>query len=80
MKKIMLIPALMLSASLMADNERYEITPAVGCNFVENNLVLDDAMLYGAEVQYNGYKSIFKPELSILYSDVDYENSNLWNG
>ena len=77
MKKIMLIPALMLSASLMADNEKYEVTPVIGYNFVENNLALDDAMLYGAEVQYNGYDSVFKPELSVLYSNPDYENSNL---
>ena len=73
----MLIPALMLSASLMADNEKYEVTPVIGYNFVENNLALDDAMLYGAEVQYNGYDSVFKPELSVLYSNPDYDNSNL---
>ena len=77
MKKIMLIPALMLSASLMADNEKYEVTPVIGYNFVENNLALDDAMLYGAEVQYNGFDSVFKPEFSVLYSNPDYENSNL---
>ena len=73
----MLIPALMLSVSLMADNEKYEVTPVVGYNFVENNLALEDAMLYGAEVQYNGYDFMFKPEFSVLYSDVDYENSSL---
>ena len=77
MKKIMLIPALMLSASLMADNEKYEVTPVIGYNFVENNLALDDAMLYGVEAQYNGFDYVLKPELSVLYSDVDYENSNL---
>ena len=73
MKKIMLIPALMLSVSLMAENEKYEITPVIGYNFIEDNLDMDDAVLYGAEVQYNGYNSDFKPELSVLYSDVDYK-------
>ena len=73
----MLIPALMLSASLMADNEKYEVTPVIGYNFVENELQLENAMLYGIEAQYNAYDSMFKPELSVLYSDVDYEHSNL---
>ena len=59
----MLIPALMLSASLMADNEKYEVTPVIGYNFVENNLALDDAMLYGVEAQYNGFDYVLKPEL-----------------
>jgi len=77
MKKIMLIPALMLSVSLMAENEKYEITSVIGYNFVEDNLAMDGAVLYGAEVQYNGYNSDFKPELSVLYSDVDYKNTNL---
>ncbi len=41
MKKIMLISALMLSASLMADNEKYEVTPVIGYNLVEKGVAED---------------------------------------
>ncbi|MEA1955376.1 MAG: OmpA family protein [Campylobacterota bacterium] len=77
MKKLLLIPALMLSVSLMANDNKYEITPVIGYNFSEGNLGLDNSALYGAEFQYNALDTFLKPELSVLYSDIDIENSNL---
>lgn len=77
MKKLLLIPALLLSSSLMAQDYQYEITPVIGYNIAEGNLDLDDQFLVGAEFQYNGCDALLKPELSILYSDTDYENSTV---
>ncbi len=77
MKKLLLISSLMLSASLMANDYNYEITPLVGYNFSEGNLKLDNTALYGVELQYNDLDSIIKPEFSVLYSDTDYDNSSL---
>ncbi len=75
MKKILLIPALMLGTMAIAQDYNYEITPVVGYNIAEGNLELKNQTLYGAELQYNGFASAIKPELSILYTDADYRNS-----
>ncbi len=77
MKKLLLIPALLLSNALMAQDYQYEITPVIGYNIAEGNLDLDDQFLVGAEFQYNGCDALLKPELSILYSDADYDNSTV---
>lgn len=77
MKKILLIPALLLGTMAIAQDYNYEITPVIGYNIAEGNLNLDNQVLYGAEMQYNGFNSPIKPELSILYTDADYENSTI---
>ena len=75
MKKLLLIPALLFGTAAIAQEYNYEITPVVGYNVAEGNLELDNQTLYGAELQYNGFDSLLKPELSVLYTDADYENS-----
>ncbi|MDD5372994.1 MAG: OmpA family protein [Sulfurimonas sp.] len=75
MKKILLIPALLLGSIAIAQDYNYEITPVVGYNIAEGNLKLKNQTLYGAELQYNGCNSLLKPEVSILYTDADYKNS-----
>ena len=68
MKKILLVPALLLSVSAMATEYNYEISPVIGYNIAEGNLNLENSAIGGVELQYNGLDSIIKPELSILYS------------
>ncbi|MDQ1268446.1 MAG: OmpA-OmpF porin, family [Campylobacterota bacterium] len=77
MRKILLIPALLLSSGLMAQDYNYEITPVVGYNIAEGNLDLENQTLFGAEFQYNGCNALLKPEISVLYTDADYENSSI---
>ena len=77
MKKILLVPALLLGTLAFAQDYNYEVTPVIGYNIAEGNLNLDNQVLYGAEMQYNGFNSPIKPELSILYTDADYENSTI---
>jgi len=62
----------MLGTVAMATEYNYEITPLIGYNIAEGNIDLDDYAVFGAELQYNGYDSVIKPELSILYSNADY--------
>jgi OOP family OmpA-OmpF porin len=76
MKKILLSLAL-ISSMTMASDYNYEVTPVIGYGVQEGNLGLDDAMLYGAEFQYNDVDCLLKPELSILASENDVENSTL---
>ncbi|QOY52038.1 OmpA family protein [Candidatus Sulfurimonas baltica] len=76
MKKLLLIPALMLASVSIAQDYKYEITPLVGYNIAEGNLDLENQTLVGAEIQYNS-DSVLKPELSVLYTDADYESSNI---
>ncbi|MCF6339891.1 MAG: OmpA family protein [Sulfurimonas sp.] len=76
MKKLLLISAL-LGSMAIAQDYKYEITPIVGYNIVEGNLDLDNQFLIGAAFQYNDFDTLLKPELSILYTDADYENFNI---
>lgn len=73
MKKITLL-SLVLSSFLMAQDYKYELTPVIGYNIAEGNLDLKNQNLIGAEFQYNGCDSGFSPELSVLYTDADYDN------
>ncbi|MBW6489206.1 OmpA family protein [Sulfurimonas sp.] len=75
MKKLLLIPALLFSSALIAQDYNYEVTPVIGYNIAEGNLDLENQTLFGAEFQYNGCDMLLKPEISILYADADYENS-----
>ncbi|PHQ66009.1 MAG: cell envelope biogenesis protein OmpA [Sulfurimonas sp.] len=76
MKRLLLIPALMLGTVAMATDYNYEITPLIGYNVAEGNIDLDNYATFGAELQYNGFDSVIKPELSILYSKADYSVGN----
>ncbi|EQB39438.1 hypothetical protein M947_05450 [Sulfurimonas hongkongensis] len=79
MKKILLIPTLLLSSSLMMAAD-YEITPMIGYNIAEGNINLDDYATFGAEFQYNALDFFLKPELSIFYSKADYNTNKLSSG
>lgn len=83
MKKLLLIPALIAGTLSMAIDYNYEVTPVIGYNIAEGNLGLDDYAAYGAELQYNGFDSIIKPELSVIYSEADFKspstaNTDVW--
>ena len=69
MKKLILIPALMLGTISVASDYNYELTPVIGYNIAEGDLNLKNEVLVGLEAQYNGFDLPVKPELSILYSD-----------
>jgi outer membrane protein OmpA-like peptidoglycan-associated protein len=77
MKKLILIPALMLGTMAMAAQKpKYEISPMIGYNLAEGNLNFKDDghVLGGLEFQFNTPKSKISPEFSILYSPgADYE-------
>jgi len=77
MKKLLLIPALLLGSVAMATDYNYEITPLIGYSIAEGNTDLDNSATFGAEFQYNGLDSIIKPELSLLYSKADYNTNKL---
>ena len=77
MKKLLLIPALMLGTMAIAQDYNYELTPVVGYNIAEGNLDIDNQTLVGLEAQYNGLESILSPELSVLYTNAEYDNTNI---
>ena len=77
MKRLLLIPALMFGSVTMAKDYNYEITPLIGYNIAEGNIDVDDYTVFGAELQYNGYDSVIKPELSLLYSNADYNTAGI---
>ncbi len=78
MKKLLLIPTLLLSSSLMMAAD-YEITPMIGYNIAEGNIDLDNYATFGAEFQYNALDFFLKPELSVFYSKADYNTNKLSN-
>ncbi|MCW8895398.1 thrombospondin type 3 repeat-containing protein, partial [Sulfurimonas sp.] len=73
MKKLLLIPALLLGSIGVAQEYKYEITPVIGYNIAEGNLNLKDQFLAGAEFQINT-DTFLKPEFSVLFTDTDYED------
>lgn len=76
MKKLLLIPTLMLSTMALATEYNYEITPVIGYNVAEGNLNLDNAMMGGLQMKFNDVSSAIKPEFSILHSGgVNSENA-----
>ena len=78
MKRTIFLSALLASSLAFATDYNYEVTPVVGYNFAQSKTALDNNELYGAEVQYNGFASAIKPELSFLYSpDVDFDAARL---
>ena len=76
MKRLLLLPALLLCTASFADNGNYEISPMIGYNLAEGNIGIkgDDHFLGGLELQYNYKDSKISPELSVLYSpSADYD-------
>jgi len=74
MKRLLLIPALLLGSVAMANDYNFEVTPLIGYNFAEGNLNLDDYARYGVELQYNGFDFPIKPELSLTSGKADYDS------
>lgn len=73
MNKLLLIPAILFAGNLIAKEYKYEITPVIGYNIAEGNLNLENQFLVGLEAQINT-DTFLKPELSILFSDANYED------
>lgn len=72
MKKIM-ISALLASTLVSGADYSYELSPMAGYAFPNDAQDLNNHGVYGAELQFNDFGAI-KPELSVLYSDANYEN------
>jgi OOP family OmpA-OmpF porin len=70
--KSILLSALLLGSVAVAADYNYEVSPLIGYNFAEGNIDVDDYLTFGAELQYNGFDSVIKPELSVFYSKADY--------
>ena len=77
MKKSLLVSALLASSLLMAQDYNYEITPLIGYDVAEGNLNLKDQTVFGGELQINNTGLLVSPELSILYSNPDFDPSSL---
>lgn len=76
MKRLLLLPALLLGTASFAANSSYEISPMIGYNLAEGNVGFkgDDHFLGGLELQYNYENSKNSPEISVLYSpSADYD-------
>lgn len=73
MKKL-LFSSLLAATLLGASDYNYEVSPMVGYA-LPNAQDLKNHGVYGAEFQYNGVDSLIKPELSVLYSNADYEQN-----
>ena len=74
--KSILLSALLLGSVAMASDYNYEVSPLIGYNFAEGNINVDDYITYGAELQYNGFDSVIKPELSLFYGSADYNEAS----
>lgn len=75
-KRLLLIPALLLSTASFASEAKYELSPMIGYNLAEGNVGIkgDDHFLGGLELQYNYKNSKISPEISILVSpDANYK-------
>jgi len=74
MKKILL--SVFLAAALGASEYNYEVSAMGGQASSNNAQELKDHNVYGAEIQFNDFGTALKPELSILYSNADYNGKN----
>lgn len=78
MKKLLLVPALLLGTLASADNYKYELSPMIGYNIAEGNLGIDNNgyLTGGLEFQINSANSKISPEFSLYYApSVDYSVS-----
>lgn len=78
MRKLLLIPALLLGTAVVAQEYNYEVTPVIGTMIPAGNLKLDNQFLSGVELQYNGFDALIKPELSFLFTNnADYKDFDI---
>ncbi len=64
----------LLAATLLGANENnLEVSAMMGYTIANDGQYIDDYGVYGAEIQYNGLESAFKPELSMYYSNAGYK-------
>jgi len=78
MKKIILIPALLLGTLAIANEHKYEVSPMLGYNFAEGDLHIkhDGYFVGGLEAQANTPNSNLSPELSVFGTrNTDYQAS-----
>jgi len=78
MKRLLLLPALLLGSASFADDAqfKYEISPMIGYNLSEGNIGMknDGFFTGGLEVQANTPGSKISPELSVFYTPgADYD-------
>lgn len=73
MTKIIL--STLLAVTLGASEYNYELSPMAGYVFPNASQDLKNHTIFGAEMQFNGFDLPLKPELSVLFSRSDYENS-----
>jgi len=89
MKRLLLLPALLLGSASFADDAqfKYEISPMIGYNLSEGNIGLknDGFFTGGVELQANTPGSKISPEFSAFYTHhAEYENftkkANIFRG
>lgn len=69
MKKTFLL--LLTSLLLNASDTSYEITPMIGYTFPNGGQQIRDHTVFVTEGQFNAFETLLKPELSLMYGDVD---------
>lgn len=69
MKKIAL--SILIATVLSASEYPYEVTPMIGYTLPNGGQQIRDHTVFAAEVQFNDYDAFLKPELSVMYGDVD---------
>ncbi len=79
MKKILLIPTLLLGTLSIASDFNYEATAVTGYVINESYIGLKNQAVDGAEFQFNNLGTFIAPELSVLYSPAEYENNTKVN-
>lgn len=67
--------ALLAATLLGATDYNYELTPVAGYVYTEGNTNIENHGAYGAELQFNNFGTLLKPELSLLFSNADFENN-----
>jgi outer membrane protein OmpA-like peptidoglycan-associated protein/opacity protein-like surface antigen len=73
MKRLFLVAILIASTMTMASDYTYQATPVVGYNAVEQNLNLQNQLLFGGEFQLDT-GTFLDAEFSILYTNTPYIN------
>lgn len=73
MKYTLAFSALLAATLLGANENNFEVSAMAGYTIANDGQYIDDYGVYGAEVQYNGFESAFKPELSMYYSNAGYK-------
>jgi OOP family OmpA-OmpF porin len=78
MKRLLILPALLLASASFATDYKNEISAMAGYDMTEGNLgIKDDGYVVGGlELQFNKPDSKISPEISVLYmSGVDYDKN-----